>query len=102
MQIPSVSRRAVAFLGVCARRRLRRRRSRIGYQNGMSKTSLEIDRDIATQAARILGTKTLRDTVDASLREIVNAKRRLELVALLSEPGRYDIDALDGAWGGDD
>ena len=68
----------------------------------MSRTSLEIDRDIATQAARILGTKTLRYTVDASLREIVNAKRRLELVALLSEPGRYDIDALDGAWGADD
>ena len=68
----------------------------------MRKTSLEIDRDIATQAARILGTNTLRDTVDASLREIVNAKRRLELVALLSEPGRYDIDALESAWGGDD
>ena len=46
--------------------------------------------------------RALRDTVDASLREIVNAKRRLELVALLSESGRYDIDALDGAWGGDD
>ena len=67
----------------------------------MSKTSLEIDRDIAAQAARILGTKTLRDTVDASLREIVNARRRLEFVSLLSEPGRYDLDALDDAWGGD-
>ena len=68
----------------------------------MSKTSLEIDRDIAAQAARILGTKTLRDTVDASLREIVNARRRLEFVSLLSEPGRYDLDAaLDYAWGGD-
>ena len=67
----------------------------------MSKTSLEIDRDIAAQAARILGTKTLRDTVDASLREIVNARRRLECVSLLSEPGRYDLDALDDAWGGD-
>ena len=67
----------------------------------MSKTSLEIDRDIAAQAARILGTKTLRDTVDASLREIVNARRRLEFVSLLSEPGRYDFGALDGAWGGD-
>ena len=67
----------------------------------MSKTSLEIDRDITAQAARILGTKTLRDTVDASLREIVNARRRLEFVSLLSEPGRYDLDALDDAWGGD-
>ena len=41
-------------------------------------------------------------TVDASLREIVNARRRLELVALLSEPGRYDFDVLDDAWGGED
>lgn len=68
----------------------------------MGKTSLEIDHDIAAEAARILGTKTLRDTVDASLREIVDARRRLELIALLSEPGRYNFAALDDAWGGDD
>lgn len=48
-----------------------------------------------------MGTKTLRDTVDASLREIVDARRRLELIALLSESGRYDFAALDDAWGGD-
>lgn len=66
----------------------------------MSKTSVEIDRDIARQAAEILGTSTLRDTIDASLREVVNAKRRLELVALLGEPGRFDFDAAEHAWGG--
>ena len=63
---------------------------------------MSLNRDIAAEAARILGTKTLRDTVDPSLREIVDARRRLELVALLSEPGRYDFDALDDAWGGED
>lgn len=68
----------------------------------MSKTSVEIDRDIASQAADILGTTTLRDTIDASLREIVNAKRRLELVALLRDTDRHDLDAADDAWGGDD
>lgn len=67
----------------------------------MSKTSLEINRDIADQAAAILGTTTLRETVDASLHEIVNAKRRLELVALLSEAGRFEFDVIDDAWGGD-
>ena len=67
----------------------------------MSKTSVEVDRDIAARAADILGTTTLRDTIDASLREIVNAKRRLELVALISESGRYDLRAVDEAWGGD-
>ena len=67
----------------------------------MAKTSIDIDRDIVDQAAAILGTTTLRDTVDASLREIVNAKRRLELVALLSEEGRFDFDAAEQSWGGE-
>ncbi len=67
----------------------------------VSKTSVEVNRDIASQAADILGTTTLRDTIDAALREIVNARRRLELMAMLSEPGRFDFDAAEDAWGGD-
>ena len=69
--------------------------------NDVSKACVEIDeidRDIAAQAADILGTATLRDTIDAALHEIVNARRRLELMALLSEPGRFDFDAVKGAW----
>jgi Arc/MetJ family transcription regulator len=66
----------------------------------MSKTSIEIDRDIARQAAAILGTTTLRDTVNASLVEIVNARHRLELVALLGNEARYDFSVVDDAWGG--
>ena len=49
----------------------------------------------------ILGTRTLRETIDASLREVVHAKRRLELVALFSQEGRFDFDAGDQAWGAD-
>ena len=67
----------------------------------MSKTSVEVDKDIAAQAADILGTATLRDTIDAALREIVNARRRLELVAMFSEPDRFDFSAAENAWGGD-
>lgn len=67
----------------------------------MPKTSIEIDSDIAREAGAILGTTTLRATVDAALREVVAARRRLELVALLSEPARFDFDAADRAWGGD-
>ncbi|WP_423916697.1 type II toxin-antitoxin system VapB family antitoxin [Candidatus Poriferisodalis sp.] len=67
----------------------------------MAKTSVEVDRDIAARAAEILGTTTLRETIDASLREIVNAKRRLELVGLLAEPDRFDFAAAEEAWGGD-
>lgn len=68
----------------------------------MSKTSVEVDRDIAAQAAAILGTTTLRDTIHASLLEVVNAQRHLELLALLGEEGRFDFDAAEQAWGGDD
>jgi Arc/MetJ family transcription regulator len=66
----------------------------------VTKTSIEVDRDIAREAAAILGTTTLRDTVDASMREIVHAKRRLELVSMLSEAGRFDFEAAEQAWGG--
>ena len=70
----------------------------------MSKTSVEIDRDIAAQAAAILGTTTLRDTIDASLREVVNAKRRLELVSLIADDAAFDHAVLSGdqGWGGRD
>lgn len=68
----------------------------------MAKTSVDVDRDIAREAAAILGTTTLRDTIDASLREIVNAKRRLELVALLGEEGRFDFEVAAHAWGADE
>ena len=67
----------------------------------MAKTSVFVDRDIAQRAAEILGTKTLRETIHASLLEVVNAKRRLELIGLLSQPERFDFDAAEAAWGGD-
>ena len=66
------------------------------------KASVAVDQEIAAQAAEILGTSTLAETVDAALREIVNLRRRLELVALLSEEGRFNFEAAEQAWGGDD
>ena len=68
----------------------------------MAKTSLEIDSDIAREAAAILGTTTLRATVDAALHEIVSARRRIELIELLSEPGRFDFGRAEQAWGADE
>lgn len=44
----------------------------------------------------------MRETIDASLREIVHAKRRLELIALLADEARFDFGATAQAWGGDD
>ena len=68
----------------------------------MMKTSVVVDRDIAAQASEILGTTTLRETIDAALHEIVNAQRRLRFVSLLAEPDRFDFGAIDHAWGGED
>jgi Arc/MetJ family transcription regulator len=66
------------------------------------KTSVAVDPDIVQQAAEILGTTTLRATIDAALREIVHARRRLELIALLAQDGRFDFEAAERAWGSDD
>lgn len=68
----------------------------------MAKTSVEIDRDIARQAAAVLGTTTLRETINASMQEVVHAKRRLELIALLGQDGRFDFEAAERAWGAGD
>lgn len=72
------------------------------YHDPVSKTSVEVDRDVARQAATILGTTTLRETINASLREVVDAQRRLELIALLGEPERFDFEATETAWGADE
>jgi len=68
----------------------------------VTKTSVEVDQDIAREAAVILGTKTLRATIHAALLEVVQAKRRLELVALLSEENHFDFDLVEQAWGADE
>lgn len=65
-------------------------------------TAIEVDEEIAARAAEILGTTTLSATVEAALLEIVNGRRRLEVVALLGEEGRFDFAAAERAWGGDD
>lgn len=71
----------------------------------MAKTSVEVDPDILREAQLILGTTTLRSTINAALREIVLARRRLDLVTLLADSDRFAFDLVDGstqtAWGGD-
>jgi len=74
----------------------------LGIVIPVSKTPVEVDRDIALEAAAILGTTTLRETIDASLREIVNAKRRIEFIALLQHADRYDFGTVEDAWGDND
>lgn len=61
------------------------------------KTSIDIDRQAAAEAAEILGTRTLKDTVDAALREVVKAELRRQLAedvlaGMLSVPTPDDVE----------
>lgn len=65
------------------------------------KTSLEIDTAKVAAAKDILGTKTLTDTIDAALSEVVKLRQRRDLLELLSTPGAFaldDPDVMAGAW----
>ncbi len=65
------------------------------------KTSFEVDFDKLEAARELLGTRTLTETVDAALEEVVRREKRRELVDLLFEPGVLEIDDPDvmaGAW----
>jgi Arc/MetJ family transcription regulator len=66
------------------------------------KTSFEIDTEKVDAAKRVLGTKTMTDTVDAALDEIVKRQGREKLLELLSTPGLLELDnpeVMKGAWG---
>lgn len=61
------------------------------------KTSIEIDRTVASEAAEILGTTTLRETVDLALREVIRARLRHELAdavraGTLTVPSIEDVE----------
>lgn len=65
------------------------------------KTSFEIDPAKVAEARAILGTKTLTETVDAALGEVVKAHQRQELVELLFTPGKLALDdpgVMSKAW----
>ncbi len=65
------------------------------------KTSFEVDFETLEAARELLGTRTLTETVNVALEEVVRREKRRELVDLLFEPGVLEIDDPDvmaGAW----
>lgn len=66
----------------------------------MSKTSVEIDRELERRARAILGTRSIRETIHAAMQDVVDARRRLEAIKLFGEEDRFDFDAVGSAWGG--
>lgn len=65
------------------------------------KTSFEVDFDKVDAAREVLGTRSLTDTVDAALGEVIKLQERERLVELLFEPGALALDdptTMAGAW----
>lgn len=65
------------------------------------KTSFEIDPAKVEAAKQVLGTRTLTDTVDAALAEVVAVRQRKTLLELLFRPGALELDdpeVTSGAW----
>jgi hypothetical protein len=56
------------------------------------KTSFEVDFDKVDAAREILGTRSLTDTVDAALGEVIKLQERERLVELLFTPGALALD----------
>ena len=64
------------------------------------KTTIDVHRETADEAAEILGTRTLKETVNAALLEVVKAERRRKLAqavrdGTLAVPTIEEHDALN-------
>jgi len=68
---------------------------------GTRKTSVEIDEELLDAARRVLETATVKDTIEAALREVARVEaRRLEVEALSRMNGLdlADPQIMAGAW----
>lgn len=73
----------------------------MGAASKRKKTSFEVDTEKVSAAQEVLGTKTLTDTVDAALAEVVKLRQRRQLVELLFRPGALQLDeseTMADAW----
>lgn len=58
------------------------------------RTSIVVDDELLAEAQRALGTRGLKDTVYAALREAIRTRKRKQLLARLRDPDGFDDDAL--------
>lgn len=67
----------------------------------MSKTLVDLNDELLAEAARLLGTRTKKDTVNGALAELVKQRRREALVEWLATdplPDLRDADVMGQAW----
>jgi Arc/MetJ family transcription regulator len=68
---------------------------------GTRKTSVEINEELMDQARAILGTTTVKDTIERALLELVRLEARREEVEALATMKGMDLDdpeVMSGAW----
>ena len=64
----------------------------------MTKTLIDLDDEALAEAAKLLGTSSKKDTVNAALREIIDRRRRAAAVARMRAmvaEGEIDFSVLD-------
>ena len=68
----------------------------------MAKTSVDIDMDKLDRVREILGTESIRETINAAFREVIRIAAVRDLV-VLGEEGAFDFllepGAEEGMWG---
>lgn len=67
----------------------------------MAKTVVDLDDELLSEAAQLLGTTTKKDTVNRALAELVQRRRRQDLVEWLAAdplPDLRDVNVLGQAW----
>ena len=67
----------------------------------MKKTSVVIDDRLLEEVRSLLGTASIRDTIDSALREIVRVEARRQEVSALVEMDGLDLadeKVMAGAW----
>jgi Arc/MetJ family transcription regulator len=67
----------------------------------MTKRLVDIDDELLAQAKVLLGTDTMKDTVNQALREVINTELRRRHVIQLIEMDGLDLDdpeVMAGAW----
>lgn len=58
------------------------------------KTTIDVNKGLAVEAAEILGTRTLKETVNTALREVVRARHREELAQAILD-GTLSVPTIE-------
>ncbi len=65
------------------------------------KTSVAVDDELVRAVQRVLGTSSLRETIERAFREVLAARAREDDIAAMTTLSGLDLadrDVMDGAW----